>query len=114
VARRDGSEIGVIKANSNSPSLGLEYSTDGTNWSDYTVGDMLYFYNAGDKIWFRANQYGNATWCEAEHDDYYNAFAMRGSIDAYGDVFMLLNQQGASYFNGEVPKRGFLKMFYGG
>lgn len=114
MARRRESQIRVVKANPNSPSLGLEYSRDGTLWYAYTIGEVLYFYNAGDKIWFRANSYGNPTWCEAEHDDWYNAFEMRGSIDAYGDVFMLLNKQGASYFNGVVPKRGFVKMFFGG
>lgn len=60
-AEQANSNIKLTK--SGSPTVSLQYSTDGRRWSDYTLGDTVSMPEVGDKVWFRqngtTNQFGN-------------------------------------------------------
>ena len=51
----EGSNASVALIHGNSaPSLSMEYSTDNSAWSSYTLGTKVTLANKGDKVYFRA------------------------------------------------------------
>jgi hypothetical protein len=61
--------------------ISLQYSTDGTTWSSYTVGTTITLANIGDKVYFKGD---NTTFSSSGTNHY--TFAMIGTIEAYGNV----------------------------
>lgn len=76
--------------------MSLEYSTDGSNWSDYTwsgsTGTKVNLANAGDSAYFRAKN-DNAKLANAQAADYCN-FVATGKLSAYGNMMTLLKGDG--------------------
>ena len=66
----------------------LQYSTDGTNWYDYTIGTEVALVNANDKVYFRNT--GTAETFSKDTGNYYY-FVMDGSIAASGNVMSLID-----------------------
>ena len=66
----------------------LQYSTDGTNWYDYTIGTEVALVNANDKVYFR--NAGTAETFSKDIGNYYY-FVMDGSIAASGNVMSLID-----------------------
>ena len=50
--------------------MSLETSTDGVNWSDYTIGTSKLMRRIGDKVYFRAKN-ENSTISKDESNFYY-------------------------------------------
>lgn len=76
--------------------MSLEYSTDGSNWSDYTwsgtSGTRVVLANVGDKVYFRAKN-DNAKLANAAASDYCN-FNATGKLSASGNMMTLLKGDG--------------------
>ena len=86
-AKSANSTVGIV-ANGEAPSLSLEYSTDGENWSDYTVGDTITLANIDDFVSLRATRDGNtAMGADAGN---YNKFAITGTVEASGNANTIL------------------------
>ena len=68
----------------------LQTSTDGTTWSDYTIGTDITLANAGDKVYFR-NASEDVTGITTDSRNYYY-FDMSGSIAASGNVMSLIDK----------------------
>ncbi len=94
---------GGIKVNmtSNSgPTINLLYSTDGTNWEDFTVGSTeVTLSKAGDKVWFKAGKKGDESIKTntrlATGSSNYNKFSFTGKVNVGGDITSLLSADGA-------------------
>ena len=103
-AEEAGSVVGMA-ANGEAPTVSLEYSTDGNNWSPFEIGydTAVTLANIGDKMWVRATSSGNTGMSSSFSD--YNQFIMMGKISASGNVNTLLDQNGNAtltewcYFN---------------
>ncbi len=74
------------------PAVNLEYSTDGTNWTSYTVGNSITLAHVGDMVQFRATSDGNATLGNVANSAYNYFTITGGSCFAYGNVMSLLYQ----------------------
>jgi hypothetical protein len=82
-----------MTANGLAPTVYLETSTDGINWSDFTVGSTtITLSNVGDKVYFRAKQDNNVF---ATSTSKYNKFVMTGKIAASGNINTLLKADGS-------------------
>ncbi len=78
---------------------GLQYSTDGSTWTDYTANTTISMSAAGDKVQFRAQSGGNT--------EINTTFTLSGNCYVYGNVMSLLSQDfenatslGSDAFNG--------------
>ncbi len=54
-AEYKNSRVGFFGKNNPSHTFTLEYSTDGVNWTDVTIGTPIVLSNIGDKVYFRGN-----------------------------------------------------------
>ena len=70
--------------------IDLEYSTDGSTWSAYTVGDVIDLTNVDDTVYFRGD---NATFSKDTSNRY--QFEMSGTIAADGNIMSLLDKDNA-------------------
>lgn len=90
-AESANSTVGM-SANGSAPSVNLEYSTDASRWSPFTVGSTtVTLANVGDRVWFRAGAGGNS--CLGTSSQNYNKFAITGTVAASGNVMSLLDGQ---------------------
>ena len=81
-----------MKAGGETPTVSLEYSTDGNTWSPFIVGSTtVTLANIGNKVYIRATSKGNTGICSP---DGYNQFVMTGKISASGNIDTLLDQNG--------------------
>lgn len=64
---------------------GVEYSTDGNNWNDYTSGTDITLDNVGDKVSFRGNI---SAYCDDKERSY---FSCSGACYLYGNIMSLVN-----------------------
>ena len=78
-----------LEAVGNAPTLVLEYSTDGSTWTSYTVGTTLTLASVGDKVYMRCGSGGNSRF--ATDASNYNKFTMGGSLDCIGPLDSLLS-----------------------
>ena len=87
-AQEAGSTVKLHKKGSY-PVVNLQTSTDGKQWTPYTVEDVITLANVGDKVYFKAVGSNNAT---GEDTQSYNNFVMTGKIAASGNVNSLLEE----------------------
>lgn len=81
-----------MSANGSAPSVSLEYTTDGSTWSDFIVGTTtVTLANVGDKMHLRAKTTNSGF---ASSIDTYNQFVMTGKIAASGSIMYLLKNDG--------------------
>ena len=71
----------VLTAVGSPAAIALDYSTDGTTWSSYTIGTTITLANVGDRVFFRGN---NSTFCQSTSNFY--RFEMAGKIEAHGNI----------------------------
>ena len=90
-AEQANSTIMVRKQGSSAPTLTLVTSTDGENWTPYTVGDTITLANVGDKVYFAAGEGGNTRWATSSYSNY-NQFRGTGRYSASGNVMTLLDK----------------------
>ena len=97
-----------LKKSQSPTEVTLQTSTDGTTWSDYTIGTDITLANAGDKVYFR-NASEDVTGITTDSRNYY-FFAMSGSIAASGNVMSLIDK---SCQVTAIPTEGcFRRLFY--
>ena len=79
-----------MQANGSAPTVSLEYSTDGNNWSPFVVGETIVsLANIGDKMYMRATSAGHTEICNMDGQ---HKFVMGGRIAASGNVNTLLDK----------------------
>ena len=98
-----------LQASSSAPSVDLVYSTDGSTWNAYTVGDTITLTNVGDYVFFKAGSNGNTRFSSASNN--YHRFVMAGSIAASGSIMYLLDEDGDP--NATMDSYCFAKLFNG-
>jgi hypothetical protein len=84
----------------------LEISIDGTNWTTYTIWDIITIGNIWDKVWFR-NASTSTTQFSLSWSNYYR-FAISGEVSASWDITYLLNKNGTNNLIGTYT---FLNLF---
>ena len=90
--------------------VSLETSTDGLNWTSYTVGDVKTLPNVNDAIYFSAGPTGNKRFAgfttgrngTVTNNAFYH-FEMSGSIEATGNILSLLNRDQSKAKMEEIP-----------
>lgn len=82
----------AMSAVGTAPYVSLEYTTDGSTWSDFIVGTTtVTLANVGDKVWLRAKTTNSGM---ATSNSNYNRFVMTGKIAASGSIMYLLKNDG--------------------
>ncbi len=81
----------------------LEYSTDGTTWEDFIIGDTEVGLAAGEKVYLRGD---NTSFSTGFYD--YLSFVMTGSIAASGNIMSLLDKSCESVTIPNVNCFGYL------
>jgi hypothetical protein len=94
-AEEPNSTIGMTKGES-APEVSLYTSIDGRTWTPFIPNETLVtLANVGDKIYFRAGEDGNITFCSTNEDrpnnSHANIFSFTGKIAASGNIMSLLN-----------------------
>lgn len=108
-AEEAGSTVSMTAVGS-APSVSLEYSTDGTTWSDFIVGTTTVTLAAvGDKVYLRGD---NTRFCAAVSGNAnHNAFSLTGEIAASGNLMSVLDSSVQATSFSESYVLAFL--FYG-
>lgn len=89
-AEQANSTVGTTIKGTVSPLPVLEYSTDGTNWSNFALGNggtIVTLANVGDKVYLRGN---NNSFSMSSSN--YVRFEMTGKIAASGNIMSLLDK----------------------
>lgn len=76
------------------PAVSLQYSLDGTTWSDFVIGQSsINLSNYGDKVYFKAKNVNTAFACTASDDENVSAnyFTMSKQARVSGNIMYLLN-----------------------
>ena len=88
-AEQAGSTVKLVK-NSGAPNVTLDYTTDGVNWQNYTVGNTITLTNVGDKVGFIArttnNVFGN------DSNSSYNGWVGTGQLSVSGNINSLFDR----------------------
>ena len=93
---------------SSAPSLSLEYSTDGSTWSDFIVGTtVVTLPNVGDSVLIRAKTTNDRTSTGLSNS---NKFALTGKVAASGSILYLLDKDGGDPTQ-TLPERCFNNLF---
>ena len=103
-AEQDNSTV-ILKKNGSPNSISIQYSTDGLNWSEYTIGDTITLTDSGDYVKLKGV---NSNFSKGTND--YYRFLLTGKISASGDVTSLLNGRGG---NNTLYSYCFLRLFNG-
>ena len=83
----------------------LEYSTNGSTWMSYTIGETISLSN-GEKLMFREGEQGN-NYFSSNSSDYYK-FKISGNVAARGNIMSLLDRNCA---RNSVPSHAFENLF---
>ena len=86
-ANTAGSTVKMAAVGSPTNTPDLEYSTDGSHWNTYTIGDTITLSNVNDYVQFRGDNDKFYT-----DDSNCHRFEMTGSIAASGSVMSLLDK----------------------
>lgn len=106
-AEQAGSTVNYRKINTLAVEWTGEYSTDGANWTSYTLDTIITLANAGDKVYFRGTLSG------AQEVDKYHYFAMTGKIAASGNVMSLNYKDDFATRDTIEHARAFVSLFSG-
>ncbi len=91
-ARASGVKVSMKSTGSSAPAISLLYSTDGSSWKTFTVGETsVTLSKSGDKVWFKA---GSANKKIGHSDSSYNSFVFSGNVNVGGDITSLLSADG--------------------
>ena len=100
------STISLIKIGNPDPII-LEYSTNGSTWTQYTIGGTITISN-GENLMFRAGKTGNECFSKG-YNDYYT-FEISGKIAVKGNIMSILDRTCA---RNSVPSFAFNNLFSG-
>ena len=90
-------------------SLSFQYSTNGTNWSDYSVGTDVTLSKVNDKVYFRAK---STNLSMTDLSSYLYKFETTGSLKLSGNILSLLYQTGfENKANEPLPEGAFYSLF---
>ena len=79
-----------MKSSSGAPSISIQTSVDGVNWTPFTVGTtIITLANVGDKVYFAAGDAGNTRLAGIRGRS--NRFVLAGKVSASGNIMSLLN-----------------------
>ena len=98
------STISLIK-NGNPDPITLEYSTNGSTWTTYTIGGTITISN-GENLMFRAGKTGNEGFSKGK-DNYYQ-FEISGEVFAKGNIMSLLDR---TCRKNDIPSYAFYSLF---
>ena len=98
------STISLIKIGNPDPII-LEYSTNGSTWTPYTIGGAITISN-GENLMFRAGETGNECFSEG-YNDYYK-FEISGEVAAKGNIMSLLDR---TCRKNDIPSYAFYSLF---
>ena len=98
------STISLIKIGNPDPII-LEYSTNGSTWTPYTIGGAITISN-GENLMFRAGETGNECFSKF-YVDYYQ-FEISGEVAAKGNIMSLLDRTCA---RNSLPSGAFCHLF---
>lgn len=84
----DGNAISIVK-NGSAPACTFEYSTDGSNWNSYTIGNTITI-DKDEKVYFRSGASGNSA-LGSTNTAYHN-FNSTKTFNASGNLYSLLSQ----------------------
>ncbi len=76
-AAEDNSSVALVKAGSPNV-VTLQTSTDGSHWTDYTIGNTIPLTSEGDKVYFRNKSESTTLFSKDVNNHYY--FKMTGKI----------------------------------
>ena len=86
---------------------GVEYSTDGKNWSAYTSGTAITLANAGDKVMFRGT---NATYADSDINKN-SSITCDADCYIYGNIMSLIKKENFESETTLTGDRTFQNMF---
>ena len=86
---------------------GVEYSTDGKNWSAYTSGTAITLANAGDKVMFRGT---NATYADSDINKS-SSITCDADCYIYGNIMSLIKKENFESETTLTGDRTFQNMF---
>lgn len=107
-AKEDGAIV-TFKTYTGSTISAPKYSTDGSNWTDYTWGTPITLAKVGDKVMFCGN---NATYAASSGTDAVSTFTCDKDCYVYGNVMSLVSSTG--YESATILTAGstFRRLFY--
>ena len=86
---------------------GVQYSTDGSTWSDYSSNQEITLANVGDKVMFRGN---NATYAINATD--YSNFSCSKDCYVYGNIMSLIHPTGYATLTTLTTDYTFFGLFW--
>lgn len=95
-----------ISAIGTPPAISLQYSNDGTNWNQYTIGNIITV-NNGEKLYFKGN---NSAF--GSNIDNYNKFNITGRCDLCGNIMSLLYGDNFNNQTSLTQNYCFVNLFY--
>ena len=95
-----------INAIGTPPAISLQYSNDGTNWNQYTIGNIITV-NNGEKLYFKGN---NSAF--GSDIDNYNKFNITGRCDLCGNIMSLLYGDNFNNQTSLTQNYCFVNLFY--
>lgn len=105
VAEEAGSTVGIKNTG---PTVYVDISFDGTNWTPYTPGTTLTLAKVKDKVYFAARE-GYTNGYFATSDSNFKQFYGTGRIAAYGDILSLIKNDLS--IKTVTQARGFVRLF---
>lgn len=87
-----------LTKNETPASVSLEKSTDGKNWSDYTIWDTIALPLIWDKVYLRNKSETDTQFSTGANNNYYY-FVMTGSIAGSWDIGYLLNKNSTNTYS---------------
>lgn len=88
-SQMDGTTISM-RANANAPALDLEYTKDGSTWSDFVVGSTSVLIDEGEHARFRTKSTTDTVTSTGDAD--YNCFVVNGKATLSGMVSSMVNR----------------------
>ena len=98
------STISLIKIGNPDP-ITLEYSTNGSTWTTYTIGGAITISN-GENLMFRAEETGNECFSKGVND--YYQFEISGEVAVKGNIMSLLDR---TCRKNDIPSYAFYSLF---
>lgn len=101
----DGNEISIVK-NGSAPACTFEYSTDGSNWNSYTIGNKITI-GKDEKVYFRSGINGNSIISSSVSNYHYFTISKKANVS--GNINSILKQDFESVIS--LQNYAFLYLF---
>ena len=91
---------------------GVQYSTDGSTWIDYTSDDAITLTNVGDKVMFRGDNTTYSNFDLNTHSWTESNFSCTKDCYIYGNIMSLISKEGYATATTLTGTRTFCSLFY--